>query len=91
MEDGISTTRLDDDLARAGSCGLRRALGVTSFGMNQMLLRPGQRGRIHSHAHQEEVYLVLARPAHGRDRGEPHDLEAGELMRVGAGDAAAGA
>ena len=38
---------------------LRRALGVTSFGINQMVLEPRQRGRIHRHARQEEVYLVL--------------------------------
>ena len=38
---------------------LRRQLGVTSFGMNQIVLQPGQRGRIHRHERQEEVYLVL--------------------------------
>src|SRR5437016_13670748 len=38
---------------------LRRALGVTSFGLNQITLQPGQRGRIHRHREQEEVYLVL--------------------------------
>ena len=38
---------------------LRRALGVIGFGMNTIRLQPGQRGRIHSHDHQEEVYLVL--------------------------------
>ena len=38
---------------------LRRALGVTSFGINQITLQPGQRGRIHRHGRQEELYLVL--------------------------------
>ena len=38
---------------------LRRELGVTSFGINLLTLRPGQRGRIHRHREQEEVYLVL--------------------------------
>ena len=38
---------------------LRRELGVGSFGINLMRLAPGQRGRIHAHEHQEEVYLVL--------------------------------
>jgi uncharacterized cupin superfamily protein len=38
---------------------LRRALGVTSFGINELSLQPGQRGRIHRHARQDEVYLVL--------------------------------
>ena len=81
MEDGIATTRLDDTSAER-FVGLRRALGVTSFGMNQILLRPGERGRIHSHAHQEEVYLVLSGRLTVEIEGTPHDLEAGELMRV---------
>ena len=38
---------------------LRRQLGVSSFGMNLIVLAPGQRGRIHAHARQEEVFLVL--------------------------------
>jgi uncharacterized cupin superfamily protein len=39
---------------------LRRELGVGSFGINLILLQPRQRGRIHAHEHQEEVYVVLA-------------------------------
>jgi uncharacterized cupin superfamily protein len=39
---------------------LRRELGVEAFGINLILLAPRERGRIHSHDHQEEVYLVLA-------------------------------
>ena len=38
---------------------LRRELGVSSFGINMLRLAPGERGRIHSHEHQEEVSLVL--------------------------------
>jgi uncharacterized cupin superfamily protein len=38
---------------------LRRELGVESFGINLIILQPGQRGRIHAHEHQEEVYMVL--------------------------------
>jgi uncharacterized cupin superfamily protein len=38
---------------------LRAALGVSSFGMNLIVLHPGERGRIHRHERQEEVYLVL--------------------------------
>lgn len=38
---------------------LRRELGVESFGMNLIVLQPGQRGRIHAHERQEEVYMVL--------------------------------
>ncbi len=84
MEDGVARTRLDhDDPERF--VPLRRALGVTSFGLNQLLLRPGQRGRIHRHERQEEVYVVLAGRLTVEIEGEPHDLETGEVMRVAPG------
>ncbi len=38
---------------------LRSDLGVSSFGLNLMALQPGQRGRVHAHERQEEVYVVL--------------------------------
>jgi uncharacterized cupin superfamily protein len=39
---------------------LRRELGITSFGMNLITLLPGERGRVHAHERQEEVYAVLS-------------------------------
>ncbi len=84
MEDGVARAKLNpEDPERF--VALRRALGVTSFGLNQMLLRPGQRGRIHRHERQEEVYVVLSGRLTVEIEGEPHDLEAGELMRVAPG------
>jgi uncharacterized cupin superfamily protein len=62
---------------------LRRALGVTSFGLNQMTLQPGQRGRIHRHREQEEVYLVLRGSLTVAFEDEEHELAEGELIRVG--------
>src|SRR5437763_9646673 len=38
---------------------LRRELGVSSFGINLITLQPRERGRVHSHERQEEVYVVL--------------------------------
>src|SRR3954468_12092147 len=61
---------------------LRRQLGVTSFGVNQIILQPGQRGRIHRHARQEEVYLVLEGTLTLLIDGEESVLERGELVRV---------
>ena len=58
MEDGTARARIDADAADR-FVPLRRQLGVTSFGLNQIVLQPGQRGRIHRHGSQEEVYLVL--------------------------------
>ena len=84
MEDGVARAKLNqDDPERF--VPLRRALGVTSFGLNQMLLRPGQRGRIHRHERQEEVYVVLSGRLTVEIEGAPHDLEAGELIRVAPG------
>ncbi len=53
MQDGVTRGRLEPDVG-ARFMSLRRALGVTSFGIIQIVLQPGPRGRIHR---QEEVYL----------------------------------
>jgi quercetin dioxygenase-like cupin family protein len=81
MEEGIARTRLDPDVGER-FLPLRRQLGVTSFGMNQIVLEPRQRGRIHRHGHQEEVYLVLDGTLTLLVEGEEHVLERGELARV---------
>jgi quercetin dioxygenase-like cupin family protein len=81
MESGIARSRLDLSTDQR-FVSLRRQLGVTSFGMNQMVLEPRQRGRIHRHAHQEEVYLVLEGTLTLLVEGEEHVLARGELVRV---------
>jgi quercetin dioxygenase-like cupin family protein len=81
MENGVSYARLDPD-AEERFVPLRRLLGVSSFGLNQILLRPGQRGRIHRHTTQEEVYLVLAGTLTLTVEGEARELGQGELARV---------
>jgi uncharacterized cupin superfamily protein len=62
---------------------LRRELGVESFGMNLIVLKPGQRGRIHAHERQEEVYLVLGGELTLFVEGEERVLGVDELVRVG--------
>jgi uncharacterized cupin superfamily protein len=84
VEEGVSYTRLDPD-AGERFVALRRALGVTSFGLNQIVLEPGQRGRIHRHERQEEVYLVLGGTLTLVVEGDGRDLEPGELARVAPG------
>ena len=81
MEDGTTTARLDPDFGER-FLPLRRQLGVTSFGLNQIVLAPGQRGRIHRHLHQEEVYLVLEGRLTLVIETEPTGLGEGELIRV---------
>jgi uncharacterized cupin superfamily protein len=84
MEDGTATTRLQED-ADNRFVRLRAELGVTSFGLNQIVLHPGQRGRIHAHERQEEVYLVLDGTLSLLVEGEESTHERGELIRVAPG------
>jgi uncharacterized cupin superfamily protein len=81
METGVSYSKLDPDTDER-FLSLRRELGITTFGINQILLRPGQRGRIHRHLHQEEVYLVLAGTLTLGVEGEERALTQGEIVRV---------
>jgi uncharacterized cupin superfamily protein len=59
MQEGITLGSLDhvgsDRFQR-----LRAELGVETFGLNLIRLGPRQRGRIHAHERQEEVYVVLS-------------------------------
>jgi len=81
METGVSYSKLDPD-SDERFLSLRRELGITTFGINQILLRPGQRGRIHRHLQQEEVYLVLAGTLTLGVEGEERALTQGEIVRV---------
>src|SRR3954451_7355529 len=81
MERGIARTRLDLDAAER-FVPLRRQLGVTTFGLNQLVLQPGQRSRIHRHETQEEVYLVLDGTLTLLVEGEEQTLEQGDVIRV---------
>ena len=66
-----STSRPASASSRCGA-----ELGVESFGLNLMLLEPGQRGRVHRHERQEEVYIVLEGTLTLElDGGEVHTLQ----------------
>ena len=84
MEDGTARARLQPD-AENRFVRLRAELGVTSFGLNQIVLHAGQRGRIHAHERQEEVYLVLEGTLSLFVEGEEATLERGEVIRVAPG------
>lgn len=81
METGISRARVDRD-ATERFVPLRRMLGVTTFGLNQMVLEPGQRGRIHAHRRQEEVFLVLSGTLTLHVDGEAHELGPDDIVRI---------
>jgi uncharacterized cupin superfamily protein len=61
---------------------LRRELGVSTFGLNLIRLAPGNRGRIHTHERQEEVFLVLEGTLSLAVEGEEHDVPALTAARV---------
>src|SRR3954453_19750918 len=84
MEEGVSFTALDLESPER-FVGLRRALGVSTFGMNLIVLRPRQQGRIHRHERQEEVYLVLEGTLTLSTEGDERELGRGELARVAPG------
>jgi len=84
VEEGIARTKLEQEPAER-FVALRQQLGVTSFGLNQIVMACGERGRIHRHEHQEEVYLVLEGQLTLLVEGQPHELVVGELIRVAPG------
>ncbi len=84
MEDGITLGQLDLDTDERFT-PLRRQLGVSAFGLNQITMQPGQTGRIHRHEHQEEVFLVLEGELSLMVEGDEHRLAKGALARVAPG------
>jgi mannose-6-phosphate isomerase-like protein (cupin superfamily) len=81
MDTGVSVTHLQPAAAER-FVSLRRELGVTTFGINQIVLQPGERGRIHRHERQEEVYIVIEGTLTLFVDGEPTDIAAGGLVRI---------
>jgi uncharacterized cupin superfamily protein len=82
MDSGVAFTRLDPD-GEDRFQWLRQELGLSTFGLSLIRLRPGQRGKIHRHLHQEEAYLVLEGTLTLVIEDEPRDLRKGDLARVG--------
>jgi uncharacterized cupin superfamily protein len=79
---GVSHTKLDRSPPERFQ-SLRRELGVESFGMNLIVLHPGQRGRIHAHERQEEVYMVLGGELTLLVEEKERVFGVDELVRVG--------
>ena len=81
-EPDVGFTSLDRDSAERFQ-SLRRELGVSSFGINLIVLQPRQRMRVHAHELQEEVYLVLEGELTLLIEATPHTLGPDRLARVG--------
>ena len=56
--EGYAVGHLDGLGEGPGFRKVRPALGVTAFGVNAIVLPPGQETRRHYHEHQEELYFV---------------------------------
>jgi uncharacterized cupin superfamily protein len=81
MPDGVTAARLDQAPDQRFA-RLRAQLGVSSFGINVIVLEPGQRNRIHRHRQQEEVYIVLDGTLTLFADGEPQEYVVGDVVRV---------
>jgi mannose-6-phosphate isomerase-like protein (cupin superfamily) len=61
---------------------VRRALGITAFGVNAVVYPPGYEGFEHFHERQDELYFVHSGRARVEVGGETRELGAGGLVHV---------
>jgi mannose-6-phosphate isomerase-like protein (cupin superfamily) len=61
---------------------VRRALGVTAFGVNAIVMPPGFKGFHHYHDTQDELYFVHSGRARIEIEGEMRELGPGGLCHV---------
>ena len=71
-----------DDLGDGVFRKVRRALGVTAFGVNAMVLEPGSEWFEHYHDRQDELYFVHRGRAGFDVGGEVFELGPGGLCHV---------
>jgi quercetin dioxygenase-like cupin family protein len=83
--EGYAVGHIDQMGDRYGFRKVRRALGVTEFGVNAIVLPPGYEGGRHYHDHQQELYFVHRGTVEiDFGDGTTHRLEPGEAARVDA-------
>ena len=79
---GYSFTTLEELGDDYGFRKVRRALGVTAFGVNALVLPPGFPGFHHWHDSQDELYFVHRGRARVEIGDEVHELGEGGLLHV---------
>ena len=79
---GYSFTTLEELGDDYGFRKVRRALGVTAFGVNALVMPPGFPGFHHWHDTQDELYFVHRGRARVEICGEVHELGEGGLLHV---------
>jgi mannose-6-phosphate isomerase-like protein (cupin superfamily) len=79
---GYSFTNLEELGDDYGFRKVRRALGVTAFGVNAVVMPPGFPGFHHWHDNQDELYFVHRGRARVEIGDEVHELGEGGLLHV---------
>ncbi len=82
---GYAVSSLDEIGEGPGFRKIRRALGVTAFGINALVIPPGYDTGVHFHDEQEETYFVHHGEVEFRfGDGQTHRLGPGGIARVDA-------
>jgi uncharacterized cupin superfamily protein len=83
--DGYAVGHIDDMGDRYGFRKVRRALDVTAFGVNALVLPPNYDAGRHFHDEQEELYFVHSGTVEMRfEDGTTHRMKPGTAARVDA-------
>jgi mannose-6-phosphate isomerase-like protein (cupin superfamily) len=82
VSDGYTFGTLDELGEGPGFRKVRRALGVTAFGVNGVVYPPGYPGFLHFHDTQDELYFVHRGRARVEVGGETRELGEGALVHV---------
>jgi uncharacterized cupin superfamily protein len=82
--EGWAVASIDDLGDGPGFRKVRQALDVTEFGVNGVVLPPGDTSRRHYHDRQQELYMVLRGEIEFDLDGAKHTLGPGGLARVDA-------
>jgi mannose-6-phosphate isomerase-like protein (cupin superfamily) len=82
MSEGYAISSLDELGDGPGFRKVRRALGVTAFGVNGVVYPPGFEGFLHYHETQDELYFVHRGRARVEVGGETRELREGALVHV---------
>ena len=81
--DGYAVGHIDDMGDRYGFRKVRRALDVTAFGVNALVLPPNYDAGRHFHDEQQELYFVHSGTVEMRfEDGSTHRMEPGTAARV---------
>ena len=79
---GYAISSLDELGDGYGFRKVRRALDVTAFGVNAVVMPPGFDGFLHYHDVQDELYFVHSGTARFEVEGEVRELAPGSFVHV---------